>query len=361
MPEYVREDLEDVLRGAALLGSGGGGPIRAGEEMIARIVAETGGRVQVLSAPFAELRDEDLAVVVCDVGGAEGAVPGQPEATWRAFERLAETLGRRPAAVLPIEVGPENSLAPMMVAARAGIPVLDGDGARRAVPRLGMTAFAACHKAPGPAALAGIDGPLAVFHDVAGADELEAVLRPLLAAPGARFHNSAGLALWPLSGADARQVVVPGGLDLARSIGRALRGRGSRDPMAVLQEIPELGARALARGRLRRRDTGGDGLDREEVVLEEAGGRLVRAFSVNELLVAWREDEASPLATAPDLIALMTADGEPFTMAEARDHADQEVVLVGATAVKILREGPILALFRDALLELGYAGAPVDV
>lgn len=361
MPEYERRDLEDVLVGAALLGSGGGGPIRAGQEMIREIVAATGGRVQVLPPPFDALRDGDLVVVVCDVGGSQGALPGQAQATWRAFETLAESLGRRPDAVVPIEVGPENSLAPMWVAARARIPVLDGDGARRAVPRLGMTGFAAAGRAPGPAALAGIEGPSAVFQGIGRAELLEQLLRPLLAAPGTPLRNSAGLALWPLSGAEARKVVVPGGLELARCIGAALRQRGQRDPMEVLQEIPELGARGLARGRLRGRDRGGDGLDRDEIVLEEDSGRLVRAFSVNELLIAWRDDAPRPLATAPDLLALMTAEGEPFTLAEVGDHVGEEVVLVGAKAVKVLREEGVLALFREALLELGYAGAPVDV
>lgn len=362
MPEYERRDLEDVLVGAALLGSGGGGPIRAGQEMIREIVAATGGRVQVIPPPFDALGAGDLVVVVCDVGGSQGALPGQAEATWRAFETLSETLGRRPDAVVPIEVGPENSLAPMWVAARAGIPVLDGDGARRAVPRLGMTSFAAAGQEPGPAALAGVEGPSAVFHGIGRAELLEELLRPLLAAPGTPLRNSAGLALWPLSGAEARKAVVPGGLELARRIGMALRERGPRDPVEVLEEIPEIGARVLARGRLRGRDRGGDGLDRDEIVLDErAGGRVVRAFSVNELLIAWGDDAPRPLATAPDLLALMTAEGEPFTLAEAGDHAGEEVVLVGAKAVKVLRQEAVLALFREALLELGYAGAPVDV
>jgi DUF917 family protein len=304
-----------------------------------------------------ELDEDDLVVVLCDVGGSQQGSPDQPTATWRAFEHLCAVLPEKPTALVPIEIGPENSLAPMMAAARAGLPVVDGDGAGRAVPRLGMTSFGAQGLPIVPATLAGAAGALFHFEQVASAGAMEDVMRPLLTIEHGPLENSAGMGLWPMRGEIARRTIVGGGLGRARAIGAALRS-GEGDPMAILAALLGDDVAEVARGRLELRDTGDDGLDWDVIHLrpDDPERPLASAYSINELLIAWSEDAPAPLATAPDLLGLVTAAGETLTLAEARDHLGQETVLVGIRAQEAMHAQPVARLFRSTLLELGYPG-----
>lgn len=353
--ELDEQDLRDVLDGAALLGSGGGGPRAMGECMIDAILA-CGEPVRVVAPQ--DLRDDDLVVVLCDVGGSQQGSKEQPAATWRAFEHLCRVLApREPTAIVPIEIGPENSLAPMMAAARAGLPVVDGDGAGRAVPRLGMTSFEAARLAITPATLAGAGGALFHFEEVASAGAMEDVMRPLLTIERGPLANSGGMGLWPIAGGDARAHIVAGGIERARAIGHALR-TSQGDPLKTLKELLGNAVSEVARGRLELRDTGDEGFDRDAIYLRpaDAARPLVTAYSINELLIAWSADAPAPLATAPDGLGLVTARGETFTLAEARQHVGEETILVGIQAGPAMHEPAVAELFRSALLELGYPG-----
>src|SRR5690606_32253297 len=69
--------------------------------------------------------------------------PKQDEALQYAYEMLLAHVagGKTIEALFPLETGPENILAPFVLAARHGLAVVDGDGAGRAVPTLPLCTF----------------------------------------------------------------------------------------------------------------------------------------------------------------------------------------------------------------------------
>ena len=58
-----------------------------------------------------------------------------------SIRTLEEHLGRSSDALISAEMGGLNSLIPIIAAAACGLPVIDGDGMRRAFPELQMTSF----------------------------------------------------------------------------------------------------------------------------------------------------------------------------------------------------------------------------
>src|SRR5690606_39890693 len=58
-----------------------------------------------------------------------------------AFKALEEYLGKKFYATMPIEAGVVNSMLPLALAARLGLPVIDADGMGRAFPELQMVIF----------------------------------------------------------------------------------------------------------------------------------------------------------------------------------------------------------------------------
>src|SRR5690606_4463690 len=135
-----RDTLPDLAAGAAFLGSGGGGDPYYGLLIAEAELARYGG-VRLL--PLQALADDALVVPLGWIGAPTVSVeklPGGHE-TVAGLRRMEVLLGRPVDAVLPIEIGGGNGLAPLAAAARLGLPVVDADGMGRAFPESQMAIF----------------------------------------------------------------------------------------------------------------------------------------------------------------------------------------------------------------------------
>ena len=138
------DELQQVIDGAAFLGSGGGGSIAVAKEL-RRVILELTDKRGVMVTPVDAVGAKETAAVAADVGASNTYVPKQEIATINAFNKLADLhfgITGDFDYVLPGEVGAENSLAPIAVAAKLGIPVIDADGSQRAIPTLGLSLYA---------------------------------------------------------------------------------------------------------------------------------------------------------------------------------------------------------------------------
>ena len=135
-------NIEDIAIGAAVLGSGGGSDPYIGE-LMARQAIRQYGPVQLCTLD--ELEDDDLIVPTAGMGAPTVAVEKLPAGhdVIRAFQALGKYLGREPRATMSIEAGGMNSIRPIYVGARLGIPVVDCDGMGRAFPEIQMTVMGA--------------------------------------------------------------------------------------------------------------------------------------------------------------------------------------------------------------------------
>ncbi len=138
------EDLSDLARGAALLGTGGGGDPHVGRLLVAQAVREHGPVTVVDPDDAVALPDDALVIPTCMMGAPTVMVEKIPRGTEAvaALRALEEHLGRRASATMPVECGGINSMMPLLVGARTGLPVVDADGMGRAFPELQMETFA---------------------------------------------------------------------------------------------------------------------------------------------------------------------------------------------------------------------------
>src|SRR5437660_2000951 len=138
--ELTPQDLRDLARGAAFLGTGGGGDPYVGRLMVEQALAE-GGRVTLISPE--EVPDDAFVIPTAMMGAPTVLVekiPSGHEAV-ASLRALEAHLGRRAYATMPIECGGINSTMPLVVGARLGLPVIDADGMGRAFPELQMETF----------------------------------------------------------------------------------------------------------------------------------------------------------------------------------------------------------------------------
>ena len=198
-------DLLPLSIGAALLGTGGGGNPYVGM-LRARELIRAGALVQVL--PLDALPDD---AQVGEVGGIGAPVVGiekieEGGECYRAMRAVEQAAGVTMAALICAEIGGANSLEPVIAAAYAGLPVLDGDGMGRAFPEVQMTTFFIYGARAAPAAIADDKGNVVVFRDVVDMFWLERFARDTSVAMGA----AAGLAIAPMRADFVRRTAVPG-------------------------------------------------------------------------------------------------------------------------------------------------------
>ena len=137
MREITINDLDDIARGAAVLGTGGGG-----DPYIGKLLARSAmlGKPPVQLFDLDDLDDDDFVVPTAMMGAPTVMVekiPAGSEAT-AALRRLGDVLGKPIRATMPMEAGGVNSMIPIAVAATLGLPIVDADGMGRAFPELQM-------------------------------------------------------------------------------------------------------------------------------------------------------------------------------------------------------------------------------
>ena len=139
MRSLGKQEMEDIVIGAGLLGSGGGGSTAEGLKLVERVL-EFGPEVRLASVD--EIPDDHWGAVIAGVGSPKASLTRVRtySPTW-ALELLERTRGFKSSFVIPFEVGAGNSLNPMLAAVQKNIPIVNGDPAGRAVPELQMTTF----------------------------------------------------------------------------------------------------------------------------------------------------------------------------------------------------------------------------
>jgi hypothetical protein len=310
--EITLDDIEALAVGAWVLGTGGGGSPYLGLLNMRRLYAE-GHRVTLIAPE--NLGDDDWIAVVSNMGaplvGQERLADSRNIA--RAVEIQQELLGAGAQfrAVMPLEIGGNNAIQPLMAAAHLGLPVVDADTMGRAYPEAQMTSVAVGELRPYPCVLYDPRGIEAVVTKVPSWRWMERASRKICVEMG----SIAATCKAPRTGAEVKEWGIPHTVTKAIGIGLRVRGaqRRHEDPVAAI--LDEGGGKLLFRGKVvdvARRTTEGylrgraviDGLD------DDRGARLEIAFQ-NEWVVAWRD--RVPLVMSPDLICVLdTVSGEAF-------------------------------------------------
>jgi len=307
----TRDDMATIALGGAFLGTGGGGDPYIGRLMAEQAI-DANGPVPVIDV---EALDDDALVVPVAMMGAPTVMleklPRGDEAI-SALRSLEAVLGREADAIFCIEAGGLNSTIPIAVAASARLPIVDGDGMGRAFPELQMVSMTMFGIHACPMAMADEKGNALVLNTV---DNLstEKFARVITVEMG-----GAGLiALYPMTGAEAKRAILRGSLTLISEIGRIIRSEQAANRNPAERLAKELNGVRLFEGRVTdvdRRTEGG--FARGRAVFEGLDSYQGQTFTLkfqNEFLMAETGD-GTPRAMTPDLICLLDLEtGEPIT------------------------------------------------
>lgn len=337
----TRDDVEPLLEGLAILGTGGGGNPNWG-----RLILEndlTRGRtwniVSLESVP-------DDWTIVC--GGMMGSVKAIESIGFdkvlegweidfpllRVTRYMGELIGRRVDAMVPFEAGGLNSPIVLTLAARMGIAAIDGDALGRSAPETQMTSWHGHGVEITPMPLADSYGNIVVVSKAVEPTYVDEIGRWVVTKGGCLGANNHH----PMTGAQLKQTTVPGTFSRALGLGRAVyaaRAEG-RDPVRAAADF--LGARHLIFGRiesLREEERTGFYFTTAQITgLGADAGHTAQLTIKNEAMLCALDER--PVTIFPDPIYLL----EPQTgrgLMSIELTAGHVITLLGAPAHPRLR------------------------
>ena len=353
-------DLEDLARGATLLGTGGGGDPYIGRMLVEAVLKD--GAITVLDPD--DLADDLFVIPTAQMGAPTVMIEKIPAGTepTLSLRILEKHLGRKAEATMPIECGGINSMIPLIVAAETGLPVVDADGMGRAFPELSMETFAVYGVHGSPLAIAGERGEEVIINT--GEDDRQ--MEWLARAVAIRLGGVAHIAEYAMTGADVRRTAVPRTLSMALALGRSIRlaREAKTSPFAAIEQTLKTTlyphVRELFCGKVadvERRTTEGFAKGRAVIApLDDSADSFTIEFQ-NENLIA--RHNGLCVAIVPDLICVTDMEtAEPVTTEGLR--YGQRVRVLGISTPDMMRTPAALEAFGPAAFGLSEPFVPVE-
>lgn len=302
-------DMVALARGAAILGTGGGGDPHVGRLLAEQALREKGA-VELVDVE--DVPSDACAITVGMMGAPTVMVEKLPsvQQVGNSVKALSKYLGREVTHIACPEAGGVNSTLPFVAAAHLGLPLIDGDGMGRAFPELQMVLPTLVGVRATPMSIMDEKGNAGIF-DTMDNHWAERLARSATIDMGC----SSIVAMYAMDGEQLRAGLAKGTLQLCLDLGNVVeQARAAhRDPVQAVAE--RLSGRVLHRGKVvdvaRRTQTGFARGDARIAGLRDEDPGLVLHFQ-NEHLIAELDDV--PVATTPDLIIVLdTESGEPVT------------------------------------------------
>jgi uncharacterized protein len=359
-------DLEDILNGATILGSGGGGPYALGKQIVEYLVKQP--QPVMLADPDTDVADTQTMAVSAAVGSpvAIGSGSFPMDIAAGAFKQLQSllqpTTGQAFSFVLPGEVGAGNTFIPMTTAVIMGIPILDASGAPRAMPTLSMATYAV-QKDIQISPIVISSPQTSLTFSAQDARSAEGPLRGIIG--GAGFGEYAGVAFWAMTGALLKQpgAAIHHSITYAQELGKTLRmaTENHLNPVEAVRQYLN-GYTVFIGALVDPGETTQGGFDWGTTIVQGSNpAEQVWIYNQNENLIAWNTLSSRPLCIGPDLICYLTTDGVPFTNADLQPYTGKQVAVIAAPCLADYRQPGVIAAYENALQGLGYGGPYVPV
>ena len=339
MRRLDEQEIRDIANGSAVLGTGGGGDPYLGTLATLQALKQY-GPPSMLEA--SELEDDAVVAFPFIVGSPVPGVEKFPFGSEfvQAFRTLEGQLGRKIDAVMSAEIGGANSMIPMSLGARIGIPVVDGDLIGRAFPEIQLTTLTLHGLHASPFALADEHGNGVVLNVI---DNFWA--ERLARAISIEFGAICVGVAYPITGKQVKTATLHGTVTFAGAIGRALREAKAKKMDLVQSVVDSAMGFVLFRGNIvdvQRRTQHGWAVG-EAVIAgsDEYAKSSLKVQFQNENLVAILDDQL--IATVPDLITILDAESGAAITTENLRYGFR-VAVIGIPCKPIWRTPAGLAL-----------------
>lgn len=305
------QEVEDILVGCTILGTGGGGSLDEGLEAV-RIAFNKGYEFKLLD--FDEVNDEKYYInpYYCGSVSPKEEKKELSNELVMAVKALEKYMNVEFDGVVSIEYGGGNTGQAMAAAAEMGKYIVDCDAAGRAVPELQFSTYFITNKPIYPFSVATRFGDIGIFPKVKDDARAEALSRFI--AVGS--EGTVGMADHPIKGKLLKESVIPYALSYAGIVGKAQRKavENGRDPIEEIISAAE--GYLLFEGIVSEVEWGKkDGFTVGTINIDGINDYTNDNFKIwykNENMISWKNN--IPFVTCPDLICVVdNTTGYPIT------------------------------------------------
>ncbi len=245
MPTFdlERRDIDPLLEGLAIFGTGGGGSPAWGKAILENDFAC--GRIPRI-VDLGSISDQSTVVSGGIMGSVKVLEQMGTENIMRHWEERFELLdvtrvmegllGRKIDHVVPFEVGGLNTPVILSLGSRMGLPIIDGDALGRSAPETQMTSFIGHGVSLTPMPLVDMQGNIVVVQEAADPTFPDQVGRFVISRGGGLGANNH----YPMAGETAKRVIIPNSISGCLRLGRNVleaRSRGAEPVAAVTAEV----------------------------------------------------------------------------------------------------------------------------
>ncbi len=340
MKTLTRQDLSDILNGAAILGAGGGGDLREGFGMIDHAL-DAGKSFQLVSVDDVP---DDAIICTPYMLGAISALTEEEERGYRhlpkasqhpiltAYDKFQEYLGTTFYGTTACELGGSNTAAAFFPAAMNGHYIVDADPAGRAVPEITHSTYYLAGLPAAPIYTANEFGETFVLEGVHDDQRAETLVRALSTVSR---HDIAAID-HALPMRELRGALIAGTITKAMNLGKAWREAkaASEDAIARVAQTGSgfVGFEGVVKTCVYETV---DGFTIGAMNIDGTGpnqGQTMRISVKNENMACWLNGKT--YATVPDLICLFDAETQDqISNPDCRVDQSVKVVLLPAPAV----------------------------
>lgn len=391
-------DMEDILEGATLLGSGGGGSKHVGQEVLDYLLSLDDASVVLLdpNAGPSSPSGEEWVTTMAGIGSPSDAEKMEhpfSHGPQKAFDYLTELVIAQQKKdsgidiskidyVCPGEIGPWSTMITLLTAAQTNSPVIDADGGGRAYSNLNMTAYCGAGVSVNPMTLANDvdkdkDESVTAGFQVQTETIVESCTRALLSAPEFKLGGTeelkdgvAGFSTWAMTVDTLRNCMTANTISLAREIGETLRltkaavttnttDRDGDDPYVtnVIEVLKNRGwySELLFTGTVENIKTvEQNSFDYVDIDLYDSttGQRaLIQAENENLIMYKCTDQECSfktPICIGPDSICYLLENGTATTNVNLEKGMNVNVIGIQASPV-LVRYPKVMEAFQTTL------------
>jgi len=366
--------VDDLVRGLAFMGAGGGGRPEAARELLYGHLAQgrTPGWTDV-----AELPDDGWACCAFTMGSTAPRAPGFTEAAIppsygrvapasalpRAIVELAAYTGRRVSVLFPLELGALCTTGPLHAALELGLTVVDGEGCGRAIPEAGQIIPGLQGESIWPSTICDDWGNVVILKRATSLELAEALAKAVTnvsKAPDPYVYCGTACYLMPV--ARMKRLLNTGSLSRALALGGVIRRAREQGQDPLEAALRCTGGWLLFRGVVTRCAwDSAQGYLIGETEIEGTGsyaGQHFRIWFKNENHLSWLNGQ--PFVTSPDLITTVQADtAEPITNTWLA--AGQAVAVIGMAACPALRSAEGVAALGPRHFGFDLPYRPIEV
>lgn len=346
MKILTRQDLEDILNGAAIMGTGGGGELDDGRALIDDALSK-GKEFRLVGID--ETPDDALFCTAYMLGAISpmseeeerqyDSMPRISEpSVMPAYRRFQDYLGREFYGSICCELGGSNTATAFYAAAMSGHCILDADPAGRAVPEITHSTYYLNGLPASPIVMANEFGEIFISENVVDDERAEHIVRAL-----ARVSRNDIAAIdHALELRELRDTIIPGTISKAMYMGQVLR-EALATGKDMAQSVAEAGEGFVAFrgvvGDSNWRTEDGFTLGKINIIgSNEFADHSYEILVKNENMAAWFDGEVH--ATIPDMICLLDCDtGAAVTNPNYYEGQNVAVVILPAPKAFLTEKG----------------------